>query len=129
MSIGLRAEFSIRSLMDGNSRALSALFNVVDQNIFKLINTCKSAKAAWDILEVAFEGTSKVKISRLCTWGKMFDSKLVRKVLRSLRFKFNMKVTAIEEANDLSKMKLDELFGSLRSFEIHLGHTASRRKP
>ncbi|KAA0065623.1 gag-pol polyprotein [Cucumis melo var. makuwa] len=59
---------------------------------------------------------------------KMYDSKLVRKVLRSLPFKFNMKVTAIKEANDLSKMKLDELFGSLRTFEIHLGHTASRRK-
>ncbi|KAA0065624.1 gag-pol polyprotein [Cucumis melo var. makuwa] len=46
----------------GNSRTLNALFNVVDPNIFKLINTCKWAKAAWDILEVAFEGTSKVKI-------------------------------------------------------------------
>ncbi|TYK19297.1 gag-pol polyprotein [Cucumis melo var. makuwa] len=49
----------------GNSRALNALVNVVDPNIFKLINTCKSAKATWDILEVAFKGTSKVKISRL----------------------------------------------------------------
>ncbi|TYK19119.1 gag-pol polyprotein [Cucumis melo var. makuwa] len=34
-------------------------------NDFRLINTCKSAKATWDILEVVFEGTSKVKISRL----------------------------------------------------------------
>ncbi|KAA0026108.1 gag-proteinase polyprotein [Cucumis melo var. makuwa] len=49
----------------GNSRALNALFNAVDPNIFKLINTCKLAKAAWDILEVTFEGTYKVKISRL----------------------------------------------------------------
>ncbi|TYK04258.1 gag-pol polyprotein [Cucumis melo var. makuwa] len=142
--------------------ALNALFNVVDPNIFKLINTCKSAKAAWDILEVAFEGTSKVKISRLqiltsrfealqmgedetiakfnvrvldianesdAHEEKMFDSKLVRKVLRSLPSKFNMKVSTIEEANDLSNMKLDELFGSPQTFEIHLGHTASRRKP
>ncbi|KAL0549979.1 hypothetical protein IC582_014474 [Cucumis melo] len=140
----------------GNSRALNTLFNVVDPNIFKLINTCKSAKVAWDILEVAFEGTSKVKISRLQIWTsrfealqmgedetiakfnvrvldianesdalgeKMSDSKLVRMVLRSLPSKFNMK-----EANDPSKMKLDELFGSLQTFEIHLGHTASRRK-
>ncbi|KAA0043382.1 gag-pol polyprotein [Cucumis melo var. makuwa] len=34
--------------------------------------------------------------------------------------RFNMKVTTIEEVNDLSKMKLDELFGSLRTFELHL---------
>ncbi|KAA0049579.1 gag-pol polyprotein [Cucumis melo var. makuwa] len=122
----------------GNSRALNALFNAVHPNIFKLINTCKSAKAAWDILEVAFEGTYKVKISRLQILTSRFealqrteDETIVEfnvHVLRSLSSKFNMKVTAIEEANDLSKMKLDELFGSLRTFEIHLGHTAIRRK-
>ncbi|KAA0056407.1 gag-pol polyprotein [Cucumis melo var. makuwa] len=49
----------------GNSRALNALFNAVDPNIFKLINNCKLAKVTWDTLEVAFEGISKVKISRL----------------------------------------------------------------
>ena len=145
----------------GNSRALNTLFNVVDQNIFKLINTYKFAKAAWEILEVAYEGTSKVKMSRmqiltshfkalkmeedetiaefivrvlnianeLYTLGeKISDSKLVRKVLRSLPSRFNIKITTIEEANDLSKMKLDELFGSLRTFELHLGDGESRRK-
>ncbi|KAA0067422.1 gag-pol polyprotein [Cucumis melo var. makuwa] len=60
---------------------------------------------------------------------KMSDSKLVRKVLRSLPSKFNMKVTAIEKANDLSKMKLDELFGSLHTFKLHLEDGVSRRKP
>ncbi|KAA0052056.1 Receptor-like protein 12 [Cucumis melo var. makuwa] len=58
----------------------------------------------------------------------MPNSKLVRKVLRSLASKFNMKVPTIEEANDLSKMKLDELFGSLRTFELHLGEGKSKRK-
>ncbi|KAA0054908.1 gag-pol polyprotein [Cucumis melo var. makuwa] len=38
-----------------NSRALNALFNTVDPNIFKLINTCKSSKVAWDTLEAAFK--------------------------------------------------------------------------
>ncbi|KAA0048722.1 gag-pol polyprotein [Cucumis melo var. makuwa] len=121
----------------GNSCALNTLFNAVDPNISKLINTCKSAKAAWDTLEVAFEGTFKVKISWLQILTSRFealqmgeDETIVEfNVLRSLLSKFNMKVTAIEEANDLSKMKLDELFGSLQTFEIHLGHTVSRRKP
>lgn len=49
----------------GNSQALNALYNGVDQNVLKLINTCTLAKEAWDILEVAYEGTSKFKISRL----------------------------------------------------------------
>jgi len=49
----------------GNARALNAIFNGVDLNVLKLINFCSTAKEAWRILEVAYEGTSKVKISRL----------------------------------------------------------------
>ncbi|KAA0051783.1 gag-pol polyprotein [Cucumis melo var. makuwa] len=48
-----------------NARALNAIFNGVDLNVLKLINLCSSAKEAWKILEVAYEGTTKVKISRL----------------------------------------------------------------
>jgi hypothetical protein len=36
---------------------------------------------------------------------KMSDEKLARKILRSLPKKFDMKVTAIEEAQDLSNIK------------------------
>lgn len=39
-----------------------------------------------------------------------------------------MKITAIEEANDVSKMKLEELFGSLRTFKLHLGEGENKRK-
>jgi hypothetical protein len=35
----------------------------------------------------------------------MSDEKLARKILRSLPKKFDMKVTAIEEAQDLSNIK------------------------
>ena len=44
----------------GNSKALNAIFNDVDENMFKLINTCTEAKQAWEILQTAHEGTSKV---------------------------------------------------------------------
>ena len=47
---------------------------------------------------------------------KMSDEKLVRKILRSLPKRFDMKVTAIEEAQDISNMKVDELIGSLQNF-------------
>jgi len=40
---------------------------------------------------------------------KLNDEKLVRKILRSLPKRFDMKVTAIEEAQDISGMKVDEL--------------------
>jgi len=49
---------------------------------------------------------------------KMSDEKLVRKILRSLPKRFDMMVTAIEEAQDISSMKVDEFIGSLQNFEI-----------
>jgi gag-polypeptide of LTR copia-type len=49
----------------GNSRALNAIFNGVDKNVFRLINTCTTAKSAWDILAVAYEGTTKVREQKL----------------------------------------------------------------
>ena len=49
----------------GNSCALNAIFNVVDQNVFRMINTCEVAKDAWNILATAYEGTNKVKEQKL----------------------------------------------------------------
>jgi len=46
----------------------------------------------------------------------------VIKILRSVPKTFDMKVTAIEEAQDISSMKVDELVGSLQSFELANGY-------
>ena len=40
---------------------------------------------------------------------KMSDEKLVRKILNSLPKRFAMKVTTIEESQDISNMRVDEL--------------------
>ena len=48
-----------------NSQALNAIFNGVDKNVFRLINTCTTAKAAWEILATAYEGTTKVREQKL----------------------------------------------------------------
>ena len=48
-----------------NSRALNAIFNGVDKNMFRMIKQCSVAKEAWETLKIAHEGTSKVKRSRL----------------------------------------------------------------
>ncbi|MCI66421.1 gag-pol polyprotein, partial [Trifolium medium] len=45
----------------GNSKALYAIFNGVDANMFRLVKRCITAKHAWEILRKAHEGTSKVK--------------------------------------------------------------------
>jgi hypothetical protein len=58
----------------GNSKALNALFNGVDRNMFKLINTCTKAKQAWEILQTAHEGTSKVRMSKLQLLTTKFEN-------------------------------------------------------
>src|ERR1044072_4424091 len=57
-----------------NSKALNAIFNGADKNMFKLIITCKVAKEAWDILEVAQEGTARVRMSRLQMLTTKFEN-------------------------------------------------------
>lgn len=49
---------------------------------------------------------------------KVYEEELARKILRYLPKKFDMKVTAIEEAQDISSIKVDDLIGSLLTFEM-----------
>jgi hypothetical protein len=46
------------------------------------------------------------------------ESLVVQKVLRSLLLKYDVKVSAIEETRDLSKMTMDELHGTLMAYEM-----------
>lgn len=45
---------------------------------------------------------------------------IVKKVLRSLTTRYDTKFLAIEEAKDLSRFSMDELFGSLSAYEIKI---------
>ncbi|CAM8999045.1 unnamed protein product [Rhodiola kirilowii] len=54
-----------KSAEAANSKAMNAIFSGVDGKNFKMIFTCAIAKTAWDILQTAHEGTTKVKISRM----------------------------------------------------------------
>lgn len=48
----------------------------------------------------------------LASREKISKEKVARKILRSLPKKFDIKVITIEEAHDLSSIKVDELIGS-----------------
>ncbi|MCH87884.1 gag-protease polyprotein, partial [Trifolium medium] len=58
---------------------------------------------------------------------KISEEKLVRKILRSLPKKFDMKVTAIEEAQYISSMKVVELVGSLQTFELAVSDRSEKK--
>ena len=124
---------------NANSKVLNAIFCSVSPDEFHSISHITIAKEAWQILETMYEGTKKVKdtklqmlttqfeelkmsedesfdsfysklnevvIGKFNLGTKMEDSKIVRKILRSLLESFCTKVTTIEESKDLDDIKV-----------------------
>jgi hypothetical protein len=52
---------------------------------------------------------------------KIEDVALVQKILRSLPDRFNPKVSAIEEVNDLKALSIDQLLETVTSYEMRIG--------
>ena len=60
--------------------------------------------------------------------GEIYDQpKIVRKILRSLTENFRPKVTAITESKDVDSILVDELVGSLQSYELDLPKTSKSK--
>ncbi|KAK2362866.1 gag-protease polyprotein [Trifolium repens] len=57
----------------------------------------------------------------------MPNEKLARKILRSLPKRFDMKVTTIEEAQDIATMKVEELIGSLLTCEVVINERTDKK--
>ncbi|MQL83791.1 hypothetical protein Taro_016282 [Colocasia esculenta] len=148
-----------------NSKAKSFMCCALIKQEFNRISTCKTVKDMWEMLRLTYEGTVKVKETRidimvtqyekfkmkqgefisqmynefteiingLASLGKKYSQgDMVRKILRSLSKQWIPKVTAIEEANDLSTMTLEKLIGSLMAHKINmerLGESSFRRRP
>ncbi|XP_057432497.1 uncharacterized protein LOC130725270 [Lotus japonicus] len=108
----------------GNSKALNAIFNGVDKNMFRLINTCTVAKDAWEILKVLMKEEETIsdfhmRVRDLANASfalgeQMSEEKLARKILRSLPKKYDMKknksiafVSNVED-DDQSEKDADE---------------------
>ena len=58
---------------------------------------------------------------------KMEDSKIVRKILQSFPESFRAKVTGIEESKDLNDIKIQELIGSLQTYELSFPSQRKRK--
>ncbi|XP_057252230.1 uncharacterized protein LOC130592092 [Beta vulgaris subsp. vulgaris] len=134
-----------------NAKAMSLLQQGIADNEVSRILACYTAKEIWETLELAYEGTSEVRrskvdmlmskyetfnmnrdenirdmftrfmtiINELKSLGKDFTNEdLVRKILRSLTGKWLPKVTAIQEAKDLTKLSMEQLIGSLMTHEM-----------
>jgi hypothetical protein len=62
--------------------------------------------------------------------GRIYtNADIVSKILRSLSKTWEAKVMAIREANDLTKLSLEELIGSLMTHEITMKNQELEEKP
>ena len=59
-------------------------------------------------------------------FGEIYDqSKIVRKILRSLTKDFRSKLTTIIEGKDMNSISVDKLVRSLQSYELDLPKTTN----
>ena len=85
----------------------------------QMLTTCfEQLKMSEDESFDSFYGKlNEVVIGKFNLGEKMEDSKIVRKILRSLPESFRTKVTAIEESKDLDEIKIQELIDSLQTYK------------
>ena len=70
---------------------------------------------------------NEIVFTKLNLGEKIEDAKVVIKILRSLPESFWAKVTTIEESKDLDEIKIQELVGSLQTYELGLpSHKSSK---
>ncbi|PNX59097.1 gag-protease polyprotein, partial [Trifolium pratense] len=111
----------------GNSKALNAIFNGVSK--------LQMLRTNFENLSMKEEETIHDFHMNILEFANSFDAlgepisdeKLVSKILRSLPKRFDMKVTAIEESQDLANIQVDELIGSLQTYELSMNQRKEKK--
>ena len=94
---------------------------VKDTKLQMLTTRFKELKMSEDeSFDSFYSKLNEVVIGKFNLGEETEDSKIVRKILRSLPESFHAKVTVIEESNDLDDIKVQELIGSLQTNELSL---------
>ncbi|XP_021741936.1 uncharacterized protein LOC110708138 [Chenopodium quinoa] len=108
-----------------NYRAMNLLYCALDANEFNRVSACKSAKEIWDKLVVTYEGTSQVKETKISIFVRQYELfKMTQsEQVKEMFTRWGPKVTAIEEAQDLRTLSLDDLLGKLITHEMSLNES------
>ena len=94
---------------------------VKDNKLQMLTTRFKELKMSEDeSFDSFYSKLNEVVIGKFNLGKKTEDSKIVRKIFRSLLESFRAKVIAIEESKDLDDIKVQELIGSLQTYELSL---------
>ncbi|CAL9076263.1 unnamed protein product [Musa textilis] len=138
-----------------NAKAMNALYCSLDKIAVNRISTCETAFDIWHTLEITHEGIIRVKDSKVNilmhdfevfrmqpseTIGDMYTrfTDLVNKILRPLPKRWDPKITTIQETKDLNDYSIEELIGSLMTYEMsfleyiehdeHMSHLLKNKK-
>ena len=94
---------------------------VKDSKLQRLITSFEEIKMEEDESFDEFYAKLKDIVNSTFNLGETIpESKIVRKVLRSLPERFHAKITTIEELKDINKIPLIELVGNLQTYELGL---------
>ncbi|XP_075103733.1 uncharacterized protein LOC142178301 [Nicotiana tabacum] len=131
-----------------NAKAKNLLYNAISGEEYEKISSCKTTKEMWDKLEVTYEGTNKVKETRInllvqdYELFQMKDGESVEEMFsrfskilgdlksfgRPIKSDEQPKVIALD-CQDLDKISYDELGGDLIAFEkTHLDRQIQEKK-
>ncbi|XP_022853353.1 uncharacterized protein LOC111374841 [Olea europaea var. sylvestris] len=89
---------SLKDARKKDKKALTLIYQVLDEDMFEKVACATMSKEAWEILQNSHKGVEKVKNVRLQT----------------------LQVVAIEESKDLDSMSVNQLIGSLQTHEERL---------
>ena len=96
---------------------------VKDTKLQMLTTQFKEFKMSEDeSFDTFYSKLNEVVVSKFNLREKTEDSKIVRKILRSLPKSFRAKVTEIEESKDLDDIKVQELIGFLQTYKLSLSN-------
>jgi hypothetical protein len=73
-----------------------------------------------EMFDEFYSKLSTIRNSTINLGKKMTDAKIVKKILRSLPARFIPQIAAITQSQDLETMRVEELVGSLQTFELLL---------
>ena len=90
---------------NANSKALNAIFCGVSSDEFHRISHITVAKEAWEILETTYEGTKKVKDTKLQMLTIRFEELKMSEDESNLMIKENSKVLEGRKGNSKRKME------------------------
>ena len=102
---------------------------IKDSKLQKLITSFEEIKMEEDESFDEFYAKLKDIVNSAFNHRKTIpESKIVRKVLRSLPKRFHAKITVIEESKDIDKIPLIELVGNLQTYELGLSRIGKTGK-